>query len=171
MSLIEYSTKSLFNVPSSLPLNIPNPFVLLDHIDEINTQELLASRHFKDNEAWQGIEAAAQACALHQRWLAKFQKQSFLLSINKVLFFPHSLNGIFRFNAKLQGQTNKAAIYTVQVAPISSDPFHCILPEQDNSPLNIELTTGLVPYDSTFHRELLEPRYRRIFSCLTHCSR
>ena len=35
-------------------------------------------------------------------------------------------------------------------------------------PLELELRVGLVPYDASFSRELLESRYRELYSCLSH---
>ena len=40
--------------------------------------------------------------------------------------------------------------------------FYCL------PPLELELRVGLVPYDASFSRELLESRYRELYSCLSH---
>ena len=39
--------------------------------------------------------------------------------------------------------------------------FYCL------PPLELELRVGLVPYDASFSRELLESRYRELYSCLS----
>ena len=52
---------------------------------------------------WQGLEAAAQAAALHQRFLAGFSCHAFLLSVDECRFPTDALDGLMVFRAVLLG--------------------------------------------------------------------
>ena len=61
----------------ALPENVPRPFVLLDAVGAAEPDHLIAWRRFESAPMWQGLEAAAQAAALHQRFLAGFRAMPF----------------------------------------------------------------------------------------------
>ena len=54
---------------------------------------------------WQGLEAAAQAAALHQRFLAGFSCHAFLLSVDECRFPTDALDGLMVFRAVLLGRS------------------------------------------------------------------
>lgn len=58
---------------------------------------------------WQGLEAAAQAAALHQRFLAGFSCHAFLLSVDECRFPTDALDGLMVFRAVLLGRSLRAA--------------------------------------------------------------
>ena len=66
---------------------------------------------------WQGLEAAAQAAALHQRFLAGFSCHVFLLSVDECRFPTDALDGLMVFRAVLLGRSLRAATYRVDVCP------------------------------------------------------
>ena len=164
----------------ALPEKVPRPFVLLDAVGAAEPDHLIAWRRFESAPMWQGLEAAAQAAALHQRFLAGFSCHAFLLSVDECRFPTDALNGLTAFRAVLLGQSLRAATYLVDVCPACPHP----LPEAGNTaktgkgPLGMEcgkgavpawsvsLGIGLAPYDDTFRRDMLEPRYRRLFQWL-----
>ena len=63
---------------------------------------------------WQGLEAAAQAAALHQRFLAGFSCHAFLLSVDECRFPTDALDGLMVFRAVLLGRSLRAATYRVK---------------------------------------------------------
>ena len=72
---------------------------------------------------WQGLEAAAQAAALHQRFLAGFSCHVFLLSVDECRFPTDALDGLMVFRAVLLGRSLRAATYRVDVCPAYSLPL------------------------------------------------
>ena len=164
----------------ALPENVPRPFVLLDAVSAAGPDLLTALRRFDSAPVWQGLEAAAQAAALHQRFLAGFSCHAFLLSVDDCCFPGGVLEGLREFRAVLLGRSLRAAAYRVDVYPVRSPS----LPEAGNAveggglsgtgcneeaapAWSVSLGIGLAPYDETFKRDLLEPRYRRLFQWLT----
>lgn len=129
----------------------PAPFVLLDGITRATTTELVGWRHFSQQPFWLALEAAAQAAALHQRWLVDFGMHAFLLSLGACRWPCQSLTGRMELRARLLGQTAGAAAYDVQLT----------LP--DSPALSLPVHVGLMPYDDTFQRDKLQERYRALF--------
>lgn len=129
----------------ALPENVPRPFVLLDAVGAAEPDHLIAWRRFESAPMWQGLEAAAQAAALHQRFLAGFSCHAFLLSVDECRFPTDALNGLTAFRAVLLGQSLRAATYRVDVCPACPHP----LPEAGNTaktgkgPLGMECGKGL----------------------------
>ena len=78
----------------TLPGDAPRPFVLLDAVSAAEPDHLTAWRRFGSAPMWQGLEAAAQAAALHQRFLAGFSCHVFLLSVDECRFPTDALDGI-----------------------------------------------------------------------------
>ena len=97
----------------ALPENAPRPFVLLDAVGAAELDHLTAWRRFESAPMWQGLEAAAQAAALHQRFLAGFSCHAFLLSVDECRFPADVLYGLMAFRAVLLGQSLRAATYRV----------------------------------------------------------
>ena len=107
-------------VPDALPEDVPLPFVLLDAVEEAGPERLVALRRFAASPVWQGLEAAAQAAALHQRFLAGFARHAFLLSVDACRFPEGALDGPYRIRASLLGQSSRAASYRVELEPVCS---------------------------------------------------
>lgn len=164
----------------ALPENVPRPFVLLDAVGAAEPDHLTAWRRFESAPMWQGLEAAAQAAALHQRFLAGFSCHAFLLSVDECRFPTDALNGLTKFRAVLLGQSLRAATYRVDVCPACSLPlsetgsaaktekglFEMECGKGAVPAWSVSLGIGLAPYDDTFRRDMLEPRYRRLFQWL-----
>lgn len=142
-------------VGQGFPPDIPTPFVLLDSLDAVDATQLAACRYFAHSPLWQGLEAMAQAAALHQRFLNDFTQHAFLLSLDECLYpAVENLHGHFRITATLCGQTQRAAAYTVET--LGPDWVW-----------SLRLHIGLRPYDDAFKQNLLEPHYREVFAWLT----
>ena len=99
----------------ALPGDAPRPFVLLDGVSAAEPDHLTAWRRFGSAPMWQGLEAAAQAAALHQRFLAGFSCHAFLLSVDECRFPTDALDGLMVFRAVLLGRSLRAATYRVDV--------------------------------------------------------
>ena len=138
----------------ALPAAVPAPFVLLDAVTHCDAATLEAVRCFSGDEAWQGMEAVAQAAALHQRWLAAFERHAFLLGLEECRC-TEPLCGTLGIRVRLTGQSAQAATYSCE-----------LVSETGERPLSAALSVGLVPYDAVFRRERLERRYRELFQCL-----
>ena len=95
----------------ALPGDAPRPFVLLDAVSAAEPDHLTAWRRFGSDPMWQGLEAAAQAAALHQRFLAGFSCHAFLLSVDECRFPTDALDGLMVFRAVLLGRSLRAATY------------------------------------------------------------
>ena len=107
----------------ALPGDAPRPFVLLDGVSAAEPDHLTAWRRFGSAPMWQGLEAAAQAAALHQRFLAGFSCHAFLLSVDECRFPTDALDGLMVFRAVLLGRSLRAATYRVDVCPACSLPL------------------------------------------------
>lgn len=107
-------------VPDALPEDVPLPFVLLDAVEEAGPERLVALRRFAASPVWQALEAAAQAAALHQRFLAGFARHAFLLSVDACRFPADAPDGPYRIRASLLGQSSRAASYRVELEPVRS---------------------------------------------------
>lgn len=142
-------------IEHGFPASIPSPFVLLDSIVSADAAQLVACRFFSPSPLWQGLEAMAQAAAMHQRFLGDFSQHAFLLSMDTCPYpATDTVEGALRITAKLLGQTQSAAAYAMEAFG----------PEWAWS---LQLHIGLTPYDSVFKQNLLEAHYRNLFACLT----
>ena len=163
----------------ALPGNVPQPFVLLDAVSAAGPDRLTALRRFDSAPVWQGLEAAAQAAALHQRFLAGFSCHAFLLSVDACCFPGSVLDGVLELRAVLLGRSLRAAAYQVDIYPMcpssllegsavkSGEGLSETGRKEEAAPAwSVSLGIGLAPYDETFKRDLLEPRYRRLIQCL-----
>ncbi|MDM8216704.1 hypothetical protein QUW15_11180 [Desulfovibrio piger] len=137
--------------PVDVVREAPVPFALLDGIAHVTGTDLVGWRHFSEQPFWLALEAAAQAAALHQRWLTDFDAHAFLLSLGTCRWSEQPLTGRMELRARLLGQTAGAAAYDVQLS----------LP--DTLALSLPVHVGLRPYDDTFRRDKLQERYRALF--------
>lgn len=137
--------------PVDVVWEAPAPFMLLDGIAHVTETDLVGWRFFSEQPFWLALEAAAQAAALHQRWLADFGAHAFLLSLGACRWPDRPLTGRLELHTRLLGRAAGAAAYDVQLS----------LP--DSSALSLPVHIGLVPYDDTFRRDKLQERYRALF--------
>lgn len=137
--------------PVDVVREAPAPFVLLDGVARVAPTELVGWRFVSKPPFWLALEAAAQAAALHRRWLTDFGAHAFLLSLGACRWPDRPLTGRMELQARLLGQTAGAAAYDVRLS----------LP--DSPALSLPVHIGLVPYDDTFRRDMLQERYRALF--------
>ncbi len=133
---------------------IPEPFCLLDAVLSWDRDGLWARRRFEGAPVWQALEAAAQACAMHQRVLSGFKRHAFLLSVRRFPLHPARLDGRFAIHAEVLGQSGTSASYGVQLA--------C-------GQLSLEgrLAIGLAPYGGRFQEAQLVPHFKERWQCLS----
>lgn len=137
-------------------LDAPSPFVLLDAARVMDSPPgLTAWRRCEGVPFWQVLEAAAQAAALQQRVARDFSCHAFLLSVERAPWLAGPLSGTARLDVRVTAQGGSVAASLVRVRGLCGPP------------LELELRVGLVPYDASFSRELLESRYRELYSCLS----
>lgn len=99
----------------ALPGAVPRPFVLLDAVSGADAHGLTAWRRFDAAPFWQGMEAAAQAAALHQRFLSGFSRHAFLLSVDECPLPGGCLCGMAEIRATLLGGSLSALAYRVDL--------------------------------------------------------
>ena len=133
---------------------IPRPFCLLDAVLFWDRDRLWAERRFEGAPVWQAAEAAAQACALHQRVLSDFGRHAFLLSVQRFPLKPDRLEGLFAIHAKVLGQSGMSASYGVRLA--------C-----GPAVLEGRLAIGLAPYGERFQETRLVPHFKERWQCLS----
>ena len=142
-------------------LDAPSPFVLLDAARALASPPgLTAWRRCEGVPFWQVLEAAAQAAALQQRVARDFSCHAFLLSVERVPWPAGPLSGTARLDVQVTAQGGSVAASLVRVQGLGG-------PDGLLPPLELELRVGLVPYDASFSRELLESRYRELYLCLS----
>lgn len=137
--------------PENTVREAPAPFVLLDGVAHVTKTALAGWRNFSEEPFWLALEAAAQAAALHLRWLTDFGAHAFLLSLGNCPWPRQTLTGRLELRACLLGQATGAAAYDVQLT----------LP--DSPAISLPVHVGLRPYDDTFQRDKLQERYRILF--------
>lgn len=143
-------------------LDAPSPFVLLDAARAMASPPgFTAWRRCEGVPFWQVLEAAAQAAALQQRVARDFSCHAFLLSVERAPWPAGPLSGTARLDVRVTAEGGSVAASLVRVRGLCG-------PGGPLPPLELELRVGLVPYDASFSRELLESRYRELYSCLSH---
>ena len=90
-----------------------------------------------------------------------FSCHAFLLSVERAPWPAGPLSGTARLDVRVTAQGGSVAASLVRVRGLCG-------PGGPLPPLELELRVGLVPYDASFSRELLESRYRELYSCLSH---
>lgn len=141
---------------TNVVLDAPSPFFLLDSIGAVGSESLTAWKQAVDMPFWLVLEAAAQAAALHQRWLSGFQEHAFLLSLGACRWCGGNVSGSMSLQAHLIGQAQGAASYNVALT----------LPESRTA--SIPVYIGRCPYDATFKRDSLQEHYAALFHRLCH---
>ncbi len=133
-------------------------FLLLDRIEETGPDRITGFRRFSEAPAYLAVEACAQLCALHVRYLTGFDCHAFLLGIPQCrLPDAEILSGEYRINATLQSRSDRAFSYNVTA-------------EHGSSPVSGKFMIATVPYDRKFRKEILQPHYRKVFACLQNAS-
>lgn len=141
---------------TNVVLDAPSPFFLLDGIGAVGSESLTAWKQAVAMPFWLVLEAAAQAAALHQRWLSGFQEHAFLLSLGSCRWVEGAFSGCLTLQAQLRGQSRGAASYEVA--------WH--LPDDAGASVSIHI--GRCPYDATFRQESLQAHYGMLFQRLCH---
>ena len=85
---------------------------------------------------------------------------AFLLSVERAPWPAGPLSGTARLDVRVTAQGGSVAALLVRVRGLCG-------PDGPLPPLELELRVGLVPYDASFSRELLENRYRELYLCLS----
>jgi hypothetical protein len=132
-----------------------NDFVLIDRIIAIGPDKIRAVKVMKRAPIFSGIEALAQAGAIHTRYLNDFDRHAFLLKIQHCSLPPgRELDGEFLISGVLTGQSAASFLYRLSL-------------EKSGQPvMEGEFLIGTVAYDIRFPQGILENRYRDLFACL-----
>ena len=131
----------------------------LDTILSYDANMILAERRFKGEQRFSALEVCAQLCALHVRKRYRFDCHAFLLSFSTVTPIPPKiLNGMGRFEGRLNGISQRAFSYDVkfQLEPMAA--------------IQIKLNIGTSAYGKMFKKEKLRPYYQQLFASLCHCN-
>ena len=140
---------------------VPEPFLLLDAVRFWDRERIDAERSFQGAPVWQALEAAAQACALHQRVLADFTLHAFLLSVQRFPLEPALLDGRFAVLGRVLGQSGRSALYSVRLVPLAPLDAGASGPAAGaQSCLEGQIAIGLAPCGERFRQDLLEALFR-----------
>ena len=137
-----------------------NSFVLVDSIREAGPEGITAVKALQGAPAFAGIESLAQAAALHVRYLNDFSRHAFLLKIQGCSL-PASgvLDGEFLVRGELKARSASTFSYGMS------------LEKNGHKIMEGDFLIGTVEYDDRFRKDVLEQRYREVFSCLLTGSR
>ncbi len=80
-------------------------------ITNINKKDISVRCKIEKSIHWQMIEAIAQSCGLHLRWLLDFEKHVFLAKIREFEFLSNSLLDCVLVKAHQISLTKSAALY------------------------------------------------------------
>lgn len=130
-------------------------FALLDRVYDVSPDQITAGKVLTKAPLFAGIESLAQTGALHTRFINDFARHSFLLKIQRCTLPPgRELDGEFLIRGELTARSAASFSYR-------------LIMETDGSPImGGDFLFGTVEYDSRFRKDILENRYREVFSCL-----
>lgn len=130
-------------------------FVMIDRIFAISPQGITAGKGLAKVPLFAGMEALAQAAALHTRYIHNFSRHAFLLKVQCCTLPPEpSLDGDFLIRGVL---TNQSA---------ASGSYNMALEKDGQKVMEGSFLIATVEYDARFKKDVLESRYRKVFSCL-----
>lgn len=130
-------------------------FVMIDRIFDISPREIAAGKRLAKAPPFAGIEALAQAAALHTRIINDFSRHAFLLKVQRCTLPPGPrLDGDFLIRGVLKGQS------------AASGSYEMALEKDGQTVMEGSFLIATVEYDARFKKEVLESRYRKVFSCL-----
>lgn len=130
-------------------------FVLLDRIFNVSPDRITAGKNLIKAPIFAGIESLAQAGALHTRYINDFAKHSFLLKIQRcTLPSLRELDGEFLISGELTARS------------VTTFSYRLLLETDSRTIMNGDFLFSVVEYDSRFKKDILENRYREVFSCL-----
>jgi hypothetical protein len=135
-------------------------FVMVDSIREAGPEGITAVKALQGAPAFAGIESLAQAAALHTRYLSDFLRHAFLLKIQGCsLPASGGLDGEFVVRGVLKARSASTFLYAMS------------LEKEGRTIMEGDFLIGTVEYDGRFRKDVLEQRYREVFSCLLTASR
>jgi hypothetical protein len=134
-----------------------NGFVLLDRIGTVDEKSIDGAVFLPARAPYFCIiEAMAQLGAMHARYMHSFDLHVFLLKINWLNFFSKDVEeGWYSLRAMLQGTSDKASSYQVQVSAPSERSF-----------AQGQLCFAFQDYNHVFQEKQLKKHYKDLFACL-----
>lgn len=130
-------------------------FVMIDRIFDVSPQGITAGKGLSKAPLFAGIEALAQAAALHARFINNFSRHAFLLKVRRCTLPPEpSLDGDFLIRGVLNGQS------------AASGSYEMALEKDGQTVMEGNFLIATEEYDARFKKDVLESRYRKVFSCL-----
>lgn len=130
-------------------------FRIVSKILAVSTDGMEAEAELDGAPRFAGLEAMAQAAALHARYILKFERHAFLLRVRRCQMPPTAvLSGRFRVAAVLRGRSSEAFVYRVTASGPGGMDF------------DGELLIGTMAYDDRFRKEALKAHYQKIWNRL-----
>ena len=105
---------------------------------------------------WPGIEAMAQSCGLHLRYVNQFNKHVFLAKLGKVELPNNHLLGKFLVKANLLSITKSSAKYQGFLCDINNS----------NKYVTGEFLLTSTKFSEDFKYQLIVPYFKGLFECL-----
>lgn len=128
-------------------------FLMIDSLSTISESDIKGTRNIKTPDYWIYLEAAAQLCSIHVRWLLKLSKHSFLLKIKFFNVYQSEL-GNLKYSASLVSMGENSYKYMIT---------GCI---DKNVVVKGEIIIGTKDYTSAINELNIKKYYTGIFKCL-----
>lgn len=140
--------------PVHIRTGLPS-FLLLDAIGEVASDGIAGRRRFSGDPCYLGIEALAQMGAYHVRFLVRFQRQAFLLQIQRCRMPAEPLlDGPALIRGGLTGRSGSTYAYRLDLAI--------------GGRLRMEgnFLFATLPFASSPEGERARTYYERVYACL-----
>lgn len=126
---------------------------MIDSLTSKSEERIKGIKDIVNPEYWTYLEAAAQLCSIHVRWLLKLSKHSFLLKIKSFKVLSQELGKIK---------------YTASLISMGESSYKYMVTGQKNNKIIAtgELIIGTRDYTSTTNELRIREHYKGLFKCL-----
>lgn len=128
-------------------------FLMLDSLSSISENRIEGRKNIEIPEYWIFLEAAAQLCSIHVRWLLKLSKHSFLLKIKSFKVFSQEV-GNMKYSASLISKGESSFKYLVTGC------------KNNTIIVKGEIIIGTKDYTSIANELSIKEHYKGLFQCL-----
>ncbi|WP_461834672.1 hypothetical protein [Desulfothermus sp.] len=122
----------------------------------INREKISLKCKIESKGYWPGVEAIAQSCGLHLRYLHGFKKHVFLAKLGKLELANKHLLGKFLVRSRLISITKSSAKY---------QGFLCDINDSNKYVMGEFLLT-CTNFSEDFKYQLIVPHFKGLFECL-----
>ena len=130
-------------------------FVMIDKITKIDDKTIWSEKYFHELKHYKAIEFLAQTGAFHLRYINKFNKHVFLLSVSSFKYTNNEcLSGKYQLKGEISAKSDFACSYK----------FTCKIGSCEK--ITGDFMFALKNYDNVYKKNILKPYYKKVFLCL-----